>query len=141
MPTEPQDVPSDWTSRDYRPADGPALYQLWQAVVAARGLAPAELDVETFCQRLGEDWVRVVGAPDGALLGFGAIALPGHLTWLVTAVGAENRGIGTTLLSDLDFLAAAMGAPHITADVPAAAEEFFTRRGFSGSGRMQKRPG
>ena len=82
-----------------------------------------------------------MGAPDGTLLGFGAIALPGHITWLVTAVGAENRGIATTLLTDLDFLAGAMGASHITVDVPAAAEGFFARRGFSGSGsgRMQKR--
>lgn len=139
MPTDTPDDVIPWLSRDFRPADGPALYQLWQDALAARGQALAELDTQTFCHRLGEDWVRVMCAPDGALLGFGAIALPGQITWLVTAAGYERRGIATTLLADLDFLAGAMGAMRIVADVPAAAEGFFIRRGFSGRGRMEKR--
>lgn len=137
MPTEHPACPA--TSRDYRPTDGTTLYPLWRA----RQEAPC-LDEGSFCAELAKAWVRVACLADGTVVGFAAIELPGQITHLITASGHECQGVASLLLEDLDFLAGAMGAQHIGVNPPAAAEGFFTRRGFAakpGSGaslRMEK---
>lgn len=139
MPTETTTAPA-WTTRDYRPDDSHALFELWQTAHARShpdGAAPA-LDEANFSQRLGDAWARVACLPDGQVVGFAAIMMPGHIEWLASASSYEGQGIATALLEDLDFLAGAMGAKRISADVPAAAEGFFSHRGFTGSGRMEK---
>lgn len=133
MPTDT--APQAWTTRDFRPADTPALSQLWQGL----GGAATTFDAADFERRLRDAWVRVACLESGEILGFAAIRVPGHIEWLATAPDWQGQGIASALLEDLDFLAGAMGARHISADVPATAEAFFSHRGFGGQGRMEKR--
>lgn len=134
MNTELNAPESAWTTRDFRPADAPVLYGMVRE-------ADSELASEAvFSAALAEAWVRVACEPDGALLGFASIVLPGRIAHLFVVPASRRQGIASALLEDLDFLAAAMGSAKIEVQAPEAARAFFAGRGFVPNGeRLEKR--
>lgn len=128
MPTDYPPCPA--SSRDYRPAEGAALYAIW---LTRQHTTPPSMTEAEFCAHLAQAWVRVACLPDEQIVGFAAIELPGVVVELVTAAAHERQGVASLLLEDLNFLAAAMGAASIKLEVPEAAEAakaFFLRRGY-----------
>lgn len=134
MNTELNVQDSTWTTRDFRPADAPALYGM------VREANPDLASEAVFSAALAEAWVRVACGPDGSLLGFASIVLPGRIENLFVAPASRRQGIASALLEDLDFLAAAMGSARIEVDAPEEALAFFEGRGFALNGsRLEKR--
>lgn len=119
---------SAWTNRDFRPADASILYGM---------VREANLDLPSeaaFSAALAEAWVRVACGPDGSLLGFASIVLPGRIDHLFVVPASRRQGIARALLEDLDFLAAAMGSSKIVVQASEDARVFFERRGFVPNG-------
>ncbi|GAB4062773.1 GNAT family N-acetyltransferase [Uliginosibacterium sediminicola] len=132
-------------TRDYRPADAPALAAVFRAAIDESAAAhysaeqraawaAAADDAAGFAQALDEGWVRV--ALDGEeIIGFAQINLPGHIAMLYTLPDAGRCGVATQLLDDMLQLGEAMAAREITADVSLTALALFRYFGFEDLGQ------
>lgn len=132
---------SPFPTRDYRPADAPALAAIYRAAIleTARiaytpeqcaAWAAAADDEAAWAARLQDNWVRVATDGEGRIAGFGGILVPGRIDLLFTAPAFSRQGVASLILADLLELGAAMGARHIEATASELARPFFERHGF-----------
>ncbi|MBS1208490.1 MAG: GCN5-related N-acetyltransferase [Proteobacteria bacterium] len=130
-----------FSTRDYRPADAPALADVYRAAIRETGReaytaeqcaawAASADDTAAWAQRLQDNWVRVAVDEDEEIIGFGGIVMPGHIDLLFTAPEANRQGVASLILEDLLELAAAMGAKRITTDASNLSKPFFEKHGF-----------
>ncbi|GAB2893173.1 GNAT family N-acetyltransferase [Uliginosibacterium flavum] len=134
-----------FSSRDYRPADAPALATIYRAAILETGReaysaeqcaawAACADDAAAWAQRLQDNWVRVAVEEDEngneEIIGFGGILMPGHIDLLFTAPDANRQGVASLILEDLLELAGAMGTKKITATASELAKPFFEKQGF-----------
>ena len=134
-----------FSTRDYRPADAPALAAIYRAAILETGASAysaeqcaawaATADNATaWAQRLQDNWVRVAVTgeenEDEEIVGFGGILMPGHIDLLFTAPEANRQGVAGLILEDLLELAAAMGTKKITTDASKLSKPFFEKHGF-----------
>jgi len=133
-------TPTRLAMRPFAPADGPLLAEIFRASIAelsgddyseAQQQAWASLadDEAGFASRLAGR-LTVLGTIDGEPAGFASLADGGRLDMLYVHPAAARRGVGSMLVDALEKLAAARGAPRLTADVSDNAQEFFRGRGF-----------
>lgn len=136
-----QPEPTPISTRDYRPADAPALAAIYRAAIleTARTVytpeqcaawAAAADDAAAWATRLQENWVRVAEDREGHIAGFGGIQMPGLIDLLFTAPAFARRGVATLVLADLLELAAAMGAKQVEATASELSKPFFEKHGF-----------
>lgn len=140
--TEAIDIrPHEISTRDYQPADAPALAAIYRAAILQTGRvaynaeqcaawAASIDDTEIWARRLQDAWVRVAVDDEGKIAGFGAIAMPGHIDLLFTAPEFNRQGVASLVFGDLLELAAAMGAKKITTTASEISKPFFEKHGF-----------
>jgi len=131
-----------FSSRDYRPADAPALAAIFRAAILETGReaysaeqcaawAASADDAAAWATRLQDNWVRVaVDDADEEIIGFGGILMPGHIDLLFTAPDAGRQGVASLILEDLLELAGAMRTKKITVSASELALPFFEKHGF-----------
>jgi len=135
------DSTSPFHTRDYHPADAPALAAVYRAAILetgrsaysteqCAGWATSAEDPTAWAQRLQDAWVRVAVDDTDEIVGFGGILMPGHIDLLFTAPDANRMGVASLILADLLELAAAMGAKQITTDACNLSKPFFEKHGF-----------
>ncbi len=139
--TDPDELQSEVSTRDYQTQDAPALAALFRAAILETGpaaytaeqcaaWAASADDAEAWAQRLQDNWVRVAVDEEGEIAGFGAIRMPGHIDLIFTAPDYNRQGVGSLILEDLLELAAAMGAKQLTTTASEIARPFFEKHGF-----------
>lgn len=122
--------------RPYRSEDCPALAALfYQTVhtVNARDYTPAQLnawadghvDLAAW-DRSFRAHITLVAEEDGAILGFGDLALPGYLDRLYVRFDRQGQGIATALCNALEAHAEAVVTTHASL----TARPFFAARGY-----------
>jgi putative acetyltransferase len=126
--------------RPFLPADAPLLAEIFRASIAEltgddyseaqqEAWAGTADDAGAFAARLAAA-LTVLGTIDGSLVGFASLAGTECVDMLYVHPAAARLGVGTMLIDALEKLAAARGAPRLTADVSDSAQDFFRRRGF-----------
>ena len=126
--------------RPFLPADAPLLAQIFRASIAdltgddygeaqQEAWAATADDAGAFAARLA-DALTLLGTIDGSPVGFASLAGTERVDMLYVHPAAARQGVGTMLIDALEKLAAARGAPRLTADVSDSAQDFFRRRGF-----------
>jgi len=126
--------------RPMLPADLPLLVEIFRASIeegAAEDYSDAQReawastadDVASFGARLGKQ-LTLIGTMQGSPVGFASLKAPGTIDMLYVHPAATGHGVATMLLGALEKLAAARGAPKLTADVSDSAIDFFRKRGF-----------
>lgn len=145
MTDTPDDRLHEAFTRDYRPADAPALAAIYRAAILETGAsaysaeqcaawAATADDATAWAQRLQDNWVRVAVTEDesGAeeIVGFGGILMPGTIDLLFVAPEANRQGVGSLILDDLLELAGAMGAKQVRATASNLSKPFFEKHGF-----------
>jgi ribosomal-protein-alanine N-acetyltransferase len=106
---------------------------------------PESWSAETFWSELAQVATRhyVAAWDDGALAGYAGLAATRDDAWVQTiavAPEARRRGLGDTLLADLETAARAAGAPTISLEVRADnddAQRLYLRHGYAVSGRRR----
>ena len=88
-------------------------------------------DTEAFGKRLLSTTTLVVER-DGALLGFASLKDNAVVDMLYVHPYAVGEGVGTTLLTALETIAAGRGTETISVDSSESAVEFFEARGYTG---------
>jgi len=87
-------------------------------------------DEEEFAQRLARQ-LTLIATLNGSAVGFASLVKNDTIDMLYMHPAAAGQGGGTMLVDALEKLAAARGAKRLTADVSDAAQDFFTKRGFT----------
>ncbi|MDO6386626.1 GNAT family N-acetyltransferase [Uliginosibacterium sp. 31-12] len=129
------------STRDYQPADAPALAAVYRTAILETGRsaysaeqcaawAATADDASAWAARLQDNWVRVAVDEEGEIVGFGGILMPGQIDLLFTVPDANRQGIGSLILEDLLELATAMGAKKVTAIASELSKPFFEKHGF-----------
>jgi putative acetyltransferase len=127
-------------SRDYRPADAPALRQLFIDAIrttAAEHYSEAQCaawasfaeDEAAFTAYLNDGWIRVLEDEDG-ILGFAQMNFPGELAMLYTSPEAARCGVASLLMEDMLMLGEAMGTAQLEAKASLLARPLLERFGF-----------
>jgi putative acetyltransferase len=96
--------------------------------------ASAAHDEEDFAQRLAKALTLIV-TMNGSPVGFASLADNRTIDMLYVHPTIAGHGAGTMLVDALEKLATARGAKKLTADVSDAAQDFFTKRGFTATQR------
>jgi putative acetyltransferase len=91
--------------------------------------AAAADDEEAFGARLAAQ-LTLLATLGGSPVGFASLKGNDRIDMLYVHPAAAGQGVGTMLVDALERLAAARGAPRLSADVSDSAQEFFRRRGF-----------
>ena len=141
MTDTPDENLQEISTRDYRPADAPALAAIFRAAILETGRAAYSAeqcaawaatadDAAAWAARLQDNWVRVAEDETGEIVGFGGILMPGTIDLLFVAPDAGRQGVGGLILDDLLELAAAMGAKQLNATASELAKPFFEKHGF-----------
>jgi putative acetyltransferase len=128
--------------RPFRPEDSAAVGRLFYVTVHtvnARDYSPAELSA--WAPKLPNDeWaleraktrVVLVAEDDSGLLGFAELRPDaGSLDCLYVRHDAENRGVGTALLDELETQARDRGVTILRVDASITARPFFEHRGYT----------
>jgi putative acetyltransferase len=126
--------------RPFLPRDAPLLAEIFRASIAEltgddyseaqqEAWAATTDDASAFAARLA-DALTLLGTIDGSPVGFASLAGTERVDMLYVHPAAARQGVGTMLIDALEKLAAARGAPRLTADVSDSAQDFFRRRGF-----------
>lgn len=139
--TTPDDTLHEVSTRDYQPADAPALAEVYRAAILETGRsaysaeqcaawAATADDAAAWAARLQDNWVRVAVDEAGEIVGFGGILMPGQIDLLFVDPAANRQGVGSLILEDLLELAAAMGAKKVSAMASELSKPFFEKHGF-----------
>ena len=137
---------NNWQVRAYRPSDLEACYGLFKATVqrvASKDYSPAQIQAW-----LGDDdqvtrqaWqttltahVSLVAEKDGQLVGFGDMTLDGYLDRLYVHADFQKRGIGATLVNELERL---VPTERYTTFASITARRFFEHQGYQVSYQNQ----
>ena len=126
--------------RPFLPADAPLLAEIFRASIAeltGDDYSEAQQDEcsktaddeAEFAARLA-DALTLLGTIDGAPVGFASLAGTERIDMLYVHPAVAGQGVGSMLIDALEKLAAARGAPRLTADVSDSAQDFFRHRGF-----------
>jgi putative acetyltransferase len=126
--------------RPFLAADAPLLAEIFRASIAEltgddyseaqqEAWAASADDETTFAARLA-DALTLLGTIDGAPVGFASLAGTERIDMLYVHPAVAGQGVGSMLIDALEKLAAARGAPRLTADVSDSAQDFFRHRGF-----------
>lgn len=91
-------------------------------------------DAEEFAARLSGMLTLVVQL-DGEYLGFASLKDNTHIDMLFVHPYYASKGVGSTLMSALEAIAAARGTEAVTVDASDTAMAFFERRGFEATQR------
>src|SRR4051812_48566278 len=129
--------------RPFRPADAPALAQLFHAAVheiASHHYSPAQIaawapsvpDPSRFLAR-GTDGrtLLVAEAADGSPLAYGDVEQDGHIDHLFCRPDAAGTGVTAILYEALEAAARAQGVTRLYVEASEPARRFFERRGFT----------
>ena len=123
------------------PADAALLAEIFRASVTEltgedyteaqqAAWAAAADDESAFAEKLAGE-LTLVATIDGAAIGFAALARgKDKIDMLYVHPGAAGQGVGALLCDALEKLAAARGAPKLTAEASDPALDFFAHRGF-----------
>jgi putative acetyltransferase len=146
LPPDPEldadDEASPFYTRDYRPADAPALATVYRTAILGSAQGPytpeqcaawaaTSEDVPAWNKRLQDAWVRVAcDAEDDQIIGFGGILMPGHIDLLFTLPDYQREGVASLILADLFELAAAMGARQVSTEASELSRPVFEKHGF-----------
>ena len=126
--------------RPFLPADAPLLAEIFRASVSEltgddysetqqEAWAAMADDEDPFAARLANA-LTLLGTIDGSPVGFASLAGTERIDMLYVHPAAAGQGVGSMLIDALEKLAAARGAPRLTADVSDSAQDFFRHRGF-----------
>lgn len=137
--------PADYPLRPFLPGDAMALRDLFAQSIEEltqddydedqrlAWVATAE-DAAQFADRLAKSLTLVVHS-DGEYLGFASLKDNKSIDMLYVHPYYAGEGIGTSLLTALEKIAAARGAEMLSADVSDTAHDFFERHGYVASQR------
>lgn len=128
--------------RPFRPADAPALAQLFHAAVheiAARHYSPAQIaawspavpDPARFLARGADGRTLLVAeAANGAILAYGDVEADGHIDHIFCRPDAAGTGVTAVLYDALETAARQRGIERLYTEASEPARRFFERRGF-----------
>lgn len=126
--------------RPYRREDKRRLQQLFFETVHAvnaRDYAPEQLDAWAPAELDRETWARFdqhhcfVVEDRKILVGFAAMSNEGMLDFLYVHKNTQGKGIGTSLLKQIERLARKKSCEVLLAEVSPGARIFFEKNGFS----------
>lgn len=129
--------------RAFRPADAPALANLFHAAIheiASRHYSPAQIaawapavpDPARFLARGTDGRILLVAeGADGNPLAYGDVEADGHIDHLFCRPDAAGTGVTATLYTALEAAAAAQDIARLYTEASEPARRFFERRGFT----------
>jgi formylmethanofuran dehydrogenase subunit C len=137
-PTEPR---QGFVVREYRPADAPALLDVFRAAIRRTASADynadqlrawASLDADTpdWAARFENRLVRVAEVA-GEPVGFAELEADGHIDRVYVSPDHPRRGIGRALLNELLAEAKRHGLRRVWVEVSLTARPFFEALGFT----------
>lgn len=133
-------APEPVTIRPYRPADAPALLELFRDSirrVASRDYtaeqiaawAPDEIDPASWADRFVGRFVVVAEVP-GRPVGFAELEADGHIDRFYVSADDQRRGVGRRLLGAVVAEAVGRGLGRLTVEASQTARPFFEAGGF-----------
>jgi len=129
---------SAFVLREYRPADAPALLDVFRAAIrrtAAADYNPEQVrawsdaDTTTWAPRFEGRFVRVAEC-DGVPVGFAELEANGHIDRVFVSPDHGRRGVGRTLLTELLAEAERRGLARLWSEVSRTARPLFEAVGF-----------
>lgn len=137
-PPEPR---QGFVTRDYRPADAPALLGVFRAAIRRtaagdysadqiRAWAALDADPPNWAERFAGRFVRVAEVA-GAPVGFAELEPDGHIDRVYVSPDHPRRGIGKALLNELLDEAKRRGLTRLWVEVSLTARSFFEAMGFT----------
>ena len=100
--------------------------------------APRADELRLAIAREGPLWI--VAELEGTLVGFGSLAAPAReLRGVYVVASAARRGVGGSIVAELERLASVRGVTSLELIAPLNAEKFFARRGYRVVGRHIER--
>jgi putative acetyltransferase len=129
---------SAFVLREYRPADAPALLDVFRAAIrrttaadynAEQVRAWSDADTRTWAPRFEGRFVRVAEC-DGQPIGFAELEANGHVDRVYVSPDHGRRGVGRALLTELIAEAERRGLSRLWSEVSLTARPLFEAVGF-----------
>lgn len=126
--------------RPYRPADAPALLDLFRETIRRvnardygpdqiRAWASDEIDPEAWSGRFSGRFVAVAEV-EGRLAGFAELEPDGHIDRFYVSADHQGMGVGSAMMGAIEGEAHRLGVARLSAEVSLTALAFFERMGF-----------
>ncbi|MBN9517749.1 formylmethanofuran dehydrogenase subunit C [bacterium] len=140
--TGPRPMPAAlFSTREYRPADAPALLHLFRSAIRRtaaadynadqlRAWASIDADPPNWAARFENRFVRVAEIA-GSPVGFAELEPNGHIDRVYVSPDHPRRGIGGALLDELLDEAKRRGLRRVWVEVSLTARPFFEAAGFT----------
>jgi putative acetyltransferase len=91
--------------------------------------APVPIDYERWQERL-DGTPPFVAEVDGAIAGFLALTVQGHIEWAYTHKDQQRRGVASALYAHAEQIARDRGLTRLSVDASRIARAFFEKQGF-----------